>query len=141
MTNRQPVVHRGVVERVTPEAIEVRMQAAPSCGACHARDFCGTADEKRFAIPNSGQPVQAGDEVRLVLASGNGPTAVWWAYGCPLTLLLLILVFLQAGGASDAWSGMAGAGGVAVYYGALYACKNKLKRTFRFEIKEIDRRT
>ncbi|MDR0667500.1 MAG: SoxR reducing system RseC family protein [Prevotellaceae bacterium] len=141
MANIQPVIHRGVVERVTPETIEVRMQVASSCGACRARDFCGTASEKRFAIPNGGQPVQAGDEVRLVLASGNGLTAVWWGYGCPLALLLLILVFLQAYGVSDAWSGIAGASGVAAYYGILYGCKNKLKRTFRFEIKEIDRRT
>jgi positive regulator of sigma E activity len=82
--------------------------------------------------------VQAGDEVRVVLVAGSGLAAVWWGYGCPLVLLLIILVLLQALNCPDVWSGIAGAGGVAGYYGILYSVGNTLKRTFRFEIEKID---
>jgi sigma-E factor negative regulatory protein RseC len=140
MTNTQHIIHRGVVERITPETITVRIQVASSCDACRAKGFCHAAgaDEKQLSVPYRGQAVQEGDEVRVMLASGGGMTAVWWGYVCPLALLLVILVLLQAFNCPDLWSGIAGISGVAVYYGVLYTVRNTLKRTFKFEIEKID---
>ncbi|MDR0729176.1 MAG: SoxR reducing system RseC family protein [Prevotellaceae bacterium] len=140
MTNTSQIIHRGVVERVTPETIEVRISVASSCGACRAKGLCRAAGagEKQVVVPNRGQAVQAGDEVRVILVSGGELAAVWWGYVCPLALLLVILVLLQAHDCPSVWSGVASIGGVAGYYGVLYAVRNTLKRTFEFEIEKID---
>ncbi|MDR1681618.1 MAG: SoxR reducing system RseC family protein [Prevotellaceae bacterium] len=145
--NIQPVMHRGIVERITPEIIEVRIATASSCGSCRAKGFCGAAKMDNtgtttlFHIANRGQAVQAGDAVRVILVTGNSLRAVWLGYVCPLMLLLIILVLLQAHNCPAIGLGAAGAGGVAGYYVLLYAFRRKWNRVFRFDIEKIDSRT
>jgi sigma-E factor negative regulatory protein RseC len=139
MAKAQLVTHRGLVEHITPESIVVRIGVESLCAACHAKSVCGVADagEKRIEAPNRGQAVQQGDEVNVVLRAGIGLRAVWWAYVCPLVVLLFILLLLQAAQCPDLYIGLAALAALAVYYGALYGFRGELKKTYTFEIENI----
>jgi sigma-E factor negative regulatory protein RseC len=139
MANTSIIKHRGIVEQVTPECIIVRIQVADACAACHAKSFCSISGmaEKRMGILSRGQAVTPGEEVNVTLRSSAGWSAVGWAYVLPLAVLLVILISLQWLPLADIYSGAAAAGGVALYYGALYAFRKKWKKKYVFEIEKI----
>lgn len=138
MANTSIIKHRGIVEQVTPECIIVRIQVADACAACHAKSFCSISGmaEKRMGILPAVQ-VAPGEEVNVMLRSSAGWSAVGWAYVLPLAVLLAILVSLQWLSFSEVYSGAAAVGGVALYYGALYAFRKKWKKKYVFEIEKI----
>lgn len=139
MANTPIIRHRGIVEQVTPEHIIVRIPVTEACTACHAKGFCsisGTAG-KRVDVPNRGQAVAVGEEVNVTLRQSSGWAAVGWAYVLPLAVLLAILLSLQWLPLSDAYSGAAAVGGVALYYGALYAFRKKWKKKYVFDMEKI----
>ena len=139
MANTAIIKHRGIVEQVTPERIIVRIQVADACAACHAKGFCSIsgAAEKQVDVPNRGQAVAAGEEVHVTLRSSAGWSAVGWAYVLPLAVLLTVLLSLQWLPLTDAYSGAAAVGGVALYYGALYAFRKKWKKKYVFDMEKI----
>jgi sigma-E factor negative regulatory protein RseC len=139
MANTPLIKHRGTVERITPSIIEIGICATTACVACHAKGFCGISgvSEKVVEIPNTGQTVALGEEVDVTLRQSLGLSAVWWAYVLPAGLLITIVLFLQPFLPSDAHSGAAAVGGVALYYGGLYGFRKKLKRKYVFEIEKI----
>jgi sigma-E factor negative regulatory protein RseC len=136
MANAPLIKHRGTVARITPAKIDVGIRTETACAACHAKSFCelSGANEKRIEIPNLGQPVALGEEVEVTLRQSLGLSAVWWAYVLPVCLLVVIILSLQSFLPSDAYSGAAAVGGVALYYAGLYGCRKKLKRKYVFEI-------
>ena len=76
---------------------------------------------------------RVGEEVLLTGSVEMGLTAVFWAYGAPLLLLMAVLLAtLQV--TTDEPLAVAS---LAVYYGVLYLNKNRLTRKFSFTIKHI----
>ncbi len=136
MVKYKNISHAGIVEQVTPDTIFVRIVVASQCAACHAKGLCSLADvaEKQIEIPNRGQYVKKGDEVTVVLQSGLGIAAVWWAYTFPLLLLLSILLFLHDKNWSEIYSALCALGTVAGYYGILWFFRGKFKKKYTFAI-------
>jgi sigma-E factor negative regulatory protein RseC len=135
------ITHRGVVERITPDAIEVGVRTEVSCGACRAKGFCGLAGTsgKTLEIPNIGQTVAQGEEVNVSLRQRFGLWAVWWAYVLPLALVTAILAGWQQLHFSELSGGAVALGAMAAYYGLLFRFKDRFKKKYVFEIEKINR--
>ena len=136
MAKPKDISHSGIVEEITPENIVVQIAVKSQCAACHTKGFCSISDatDKKIEIANDGQNLQIGDEVNVVLQSGLGLSAVWWAYIFPLILLLIVLLVLSNQNFSDLYSGLFAIAIIAIYYGILRFFKDKFKRKYVFKI-------
>ena len=79
---------------------------------------------------------RVGEEVLLTGSVEMGLTAVFWAYGAPLLLLMAVLLALQVT-TDEPLAALMALASLAVYYGVLYLNKNRLTRKFSFTIKHI----
>ena len=66
-----------------------------------------------------------------------GLTAVFWAYGAPLLLLMAVLLATLQVTTDEPLAALMALASLAVYYGVLYLNKNRLTRKFSFTIKHI----
>ena len=75
-----------------------------------------------------------GDEVQVVLKATMGLKAVWLAYFLPLVILLGVALGLIALGVGEVAAGLAGIGGVALYYLVLWLLRDRLRNEYVFTI-------
>ncbi len=78
---------------------------------------------------------RVGEEVLLTGSVEMGLTAVFWAYGAPLLLLMAVLLATLQVTTDEPLAALMAS--LAVYYGVLYLNKNRLTRKFSFTIKHI----
>ena len=62
--------------------------------------------------------------------------AVWISYVIPLFILMILILSLSSVTVHEVYAGLAGIGGVALYYLVIYLFRDKLANDFVFYIKE-----
>lgn len=80
---------------------------------------------------------RVGEEVLLTGSVEMGLTAVFWAYGAPLLLLMAVLLATLQVTTDEPLAALMALASLAGYYGVLYLNKNRLTRKFLFTIKHI----
>ena len=78
---------------------------------------------------------RVGEEV--LLTGSVEMTAVFWAYGAPLLLLMAVLLATLQVTTDEPLAALMALASLAGYYGVLYLNKNRLTRKFSFTIKHI----
>ena len=137
--SKHEVSHEGTILEITPEFTSVEIVAQSACAACHARGLCGVADEKQKIIMVPTDPYatyKAGDKVLVLLKKTMGMKAVWISYVIPLFILMILILSLSSVTVHEVYAGLAGIGGVALYYLVIYLFRDKLANDFVFYIKE-----
>ena len=137
--SKNEVSHEGTILEITPEFTSVEIVAQSACAACHARGLCGVADEKQKIIMVPTDPYatyKAGDKVLVLLKKTMGMKAVWISYVIPLFILMILILSLSSVTVHEVYAGLAGIGGVALYYLVIYLFRDKLANDFVFYIKE-----
>ena len=107
----QIIIHRGTVKSVKGKHICVQITQASACSSCVAKKMCNSSESKE--------------------------TAVFWAYGAPLLLLMAVLLATLQVTTDEPLAALMALASLAVYYGVLYLNKNRLTRKFSFTIKHI----
>ncbi|MCQ2181549.1 MAG: SoxR reducing system RseC family protein [Bacteroidales bacterium] len=133
------ISHKGKIVGITPEYTTVEIVSSSACSACHAKGLCGVSESETKAVqlPTVGwDNFNVGDEVELVLSSSLGHRAVWLSYVIPLGVLLAIMLPLLAFGVRDIVAALAALGGTALYYGVLWAVRDKLQKEYVFNIRK-----
>ena len=134
----EQIVHPGKVTAVTPQMLTVGFTASAACGSCRAAGLCSMAErkEKTVEVPNLyGTRYQVGDEVEVAFRSTMGLKAVWLCYAIPVVILLGIVLGAMETGLNELWSGLAGIGGVALWYFVLWLLRGKLNNRHIFTLK------
>ena len=137
--SKNEVSHEGTVLEITPEFTTVEIIAQSACAACHARGLCGVADEKQKIIMVPTDPYatyRTGDKVLVMLKKSMGMKAVWRSYVIPLFILMILVLSLSSVTVHEVYAGLAGIGGVALYYLVIYLFRDRLANDFVFYIKE-----
>ena len=137
--SKNEVSHEGTILEITPEFTTVEIIAQSACAACHARGLCGVADEKQKIIMVPTDPYgsyREGDKVLVLLKKSMGMKAVWISYVIPLFILMILILSLSSVTVHEVYAGLAGIGGVALYYLVIYLFRDKLANDFVFYIKE-----
>ena len=137
--SKNEVSHEGTILEITPEFTTVEIIAQSACAACHARGLCGVADEKQKIIMVPTDPYgsyKEGDKVLVLLKKSMGMKAVWISYVIPLFILMILVLSLSSVTVHEVYAGLAGIGGVALYYLVIYLFRDKLANDFVFYIKE-----
>lgn len=137
--SKNEVSHEGTILEITPEFTTVEIIAQSACAACHARGLCGVADEKQKIIMVPTDPYatyRTGDKVLVMLKKSMGMKAVWISYVIPLFILMILVLSLSSVTVHEVYAGLAGIGGVALYYLVIYLFRDRLANDFVFYIKE-----
>ena len=133
------IKHRGVVEKVEGAHVTVRIIQTSACAACSAKGLCNASEskEKQIDVYETNPSYQIGEEVVLCGTTSMGLRAVLLAFGVPLLIVMIALGLSMKLTDDDALLSSAIAVlSVVPYYIVIYACKEKLNRTFSFTIEK-----
>ena len=139
MSNSKSIEHKGRIDFIDNDKINVSILAVSGCASCHAKGVCTAADmqEKSIEIYDFTNQYQVGEEVNVVLKQSLGFRALFLGYVLPFILIFLILIILTLITNNEAISGIGALSILVPYYIILYALRNKIRKKFTFSIKKI----
>lgn len=135
----QEVSHTGRVISVDPDLIKVEIISRSACSSCHAAGLCSMSEavKKIIEVPAAGnRGYKPGDEVDVLLTASMGMKAVLLAYVLPLVVLLVCCVALSYTHIKELYTGLAGLGGVALYYLIIYFIRGRFEKEYIFTIRK-----
>ena len=135
------IEHEGIIEKINGNRVTVRILQQSACSDCHAKGTCMVADskEKRVDIPDATGHYAINERVIIEGKESIGYKAVLWAFVVPLVILLAILVTsLHFWGFSEMEAAVAAMVALAPYYLVLYLLRDKMAKSFRFNIKNTN---
>ena len=134
------ISHTGTILSITPSTIRVRILQSSACAGCKIASYCTSSEskEKIVEVRNLNyEGYEVGEEVVVTATEGIGLTAVMYAFGMPLFIILATVFAAHALGAADAVMGVAGIAVLIPYYIILYCMRGYLKRKILFSITKI----
>ena len=133
------IKHRGIVEKVDGTHITVCIVQTSACATCSAKGLCNASEskEKQIDVYEVNPSYQIGEEVVLCGTTSMGMRAVLLAFGVPLLIVMIALgVSMKMTDDNALFSSFIALLSVIPYYIVIYACKEKLNRTFSFTIEK-----
>lgn len=136
----EKVFHAGVVQDVSVNKITVAIINASACSSCHAKGACLASDmkEKEIEIFNFSGEYYPGQIVNIVGRTSQGFKAAFYGYVLPFILVFTTLIISISLTKSEGLSGIISLAILIPYYAGLYFFRNKIKRSFEFEIAAIN---
>jgi sigma-E factor negative regulatory protein RseC len=134
------VLHEGIIQEISENKIIVSIINASACSSCHAKGACLASDmkEKEIEIRHFSGDYSPGQRVNVVGKTQQGTKAVFYGYLLPFLLVFVTLILSISLTNNEALSGLLSLAILLPYYGALYLFRNKIKRSFEFEIAAIN---
>ncbi len=131
------VKHDGVISEITSDLIRVSIVAQSACASCHAKGFCGAADQQEKVIDVKKQAYndqKVGDFVTVTMKRKLGNKAVLYGYFLPFVILLITLIGSLSVVDDEGMAGLIALGVLVPYYFVLYTLRDKLKASFEFQL-------
>ena len=130
--------HDGIIERIEDRVAHVKITSESACAACHAKGVCGAAEQsdKYLDIPVQDKEYHVGEKVRVLITNQLGLRAVALGYVYPFLILMVILIACLVAGIPELRAGLFALISIPVYYLALYLSRQKISRTFSFNIQK-----
>jgi sigma-E factor negative regulatory protein RseC len=135
MATKGEIAHTGTVKEVGDAYVKVGFRTTSACASCRAKGHCGINDaqERVMDIPRNGD-YQPGERVHIRLRESLGFRALFFGYLLPFLVLMVILVASVAAGVEEGLAGLAALGSVVLYYIILYIYRDRLDRSFSFQL-------
>ncbi len=137
----QDIKHKGTVIEITHDKVVVEIAASTACDGCHAKNICGSPNDKTRTIPvlrRNNEGFHVGDAVEVMMTPSMGLKAVVIAYVIPCAILLILLLTLPIVSDNDLVCGLIALGSLAVYYAVLSFFRNKLSTEFVFTVEKLE---
>ena len=136
----ETIHHTGIVERISPEAVFVRITQRSACSGCHAQSMCSAFEQKEqiIKIPDQSGQYVLGEQMEIRGQVSVGLEAVVWAFVIPLILVVAGVAGAIFLGCDESASGLISLLTLVPYYGALYLFRNRLKRRFVFTLRKLN---
>jgi sigma-E factor negative regulatory protein RseC len=136
----ETIQHIGVIEKIEPPVVFVRIVQQSACSECHAKSSCSASERKvkLIEVDDYSGKFHVNEEVRICGRASMGMQAVMFAFVLPL---LLVVASLMAGiklAGNEVTGGLAGLFILFPYYGSLYLMRNKMKKKFVFTLSKIN---
>lgn len=134
------IEHKGVIQSIEDESIQVELITQSACSACHAKSACGVGDmkEKVIDVKNTGGDYSVGETINLYYEESLGFKALILAYVIPFIAILIVLVITLQITNNEAIAGLLSLAVLVPYYFILYIKKDSLKKTFSFRIEKVN---
>lgn len=133
---KEKVLHEGVVQEVTADKITVLIVNASACSACHAKGACLASDlkEKEIDIRNFKGHFHPGQHVNIVGETSQGYKAAFFGYLLPFLFVFLTLILAFSISNNEGIAGLLSLAILIPYYAILYFFRDKIKKSFDFQI-------
>ena len=129
--------HEGVVNSIDGQKVTVRILQASACSGCQASRICHAAEQKEKLVEVDmvgAESLSVGQTVTVVAGERMGMTAVLLAFGVPLLLLMVALVWTIKVTGNEMVGAIASISVLIPYYLVLFLCRNRIKKDFGFRI-------
>ncbi len=139
MSNSKSIEHKGRIDSIDGNKINVSILALSGCASCHAKGVCNAADmqEKSVEVFDYTNQYNEGEEVNVTLKQSLGFRALFLGYVLPFLLVLAILIILTVITNDEAIAGLSALSVLIPYYLILFLVKDKIKKQFTFSITKI----
>jgi len=133
------ISHKGIIKSLTDQQIVVSIVNESACSSCHAKGVCSAADmqDKEVDIRNFSGDFRVGQSVQVIGKTSQGFKALFYGYVLPFLLIMLVLITLTSLQFSEGISGLISLSILIPYYLILYLTRNKIRKSFEFEIKPL----
>ena len=131
--------HTGVVLSTDGETAKVEILQTSACAACKAKQMCMSAESQQKTIDAvMAEPMQAGDEVEVVVREHLAWRAVLLAYVMPFIVMVGVIAVLDFWtGWNEAVVGTLSLCAIALYYILLSLFKHRLQKQFSFTARKV----
>ena len=132
--------HTGIVTRIDPTAVFVRITQRSACSGCHAKAMCSASEQKEqiIEIPDRSGDFSVGEKVEICGQINLGMEAVILAFVIPLILVVAGVAIGITLGCDESASGLISLLTLVPYYGVLYLFRDRPKRRFVFTIRKLN---
>ncbi len=130
------ITHQGIIDSITDNLIQVKIVNMSACSACHAKGACSVSDqeEKIIDIIPNGKNYSIGDSVTISSKLQTGFKALFLGYVLPFIIVLFALIIFTALSIKETIAGLIALCTLVPYYFGLYLFRDKVKKSFIFEI-------
>ncbi len=137
MQNDNTIEHTGIVKSIENKHITVNILSHPACSGCIASGICDLSGRSNKEIKvNTGPEVKAGDRVLVIMKKSMGFRALFLGYLLPFIIVMLILIVLTSLSVSEPVTGITALFALVPYYTIIYLRKEKVGKSFSFNIKK-----
>ena len=140
MSQKQKTVdHLGKVVEITLNDVKISIISHSACASCHASGVCGMADssEKIIAVTKPNHNYFIGQNVKVILKQTLGFRALLIGYLIPFMLVVTLLIIFNSIGFTELKSGLFSLLMLVPYYIGLYLLRDRISRSFNFDIEPI----
>ncbi len=136
----EKVLHEGVIQEVSENKLTVMIVNASACSSCHAKGACLASDmkEKEIEIYRFSGEYKPGQTVNILGKTSQGYKAMFYGYVVPFIMVFVTLIVSLSVTQSEGLAGLLSLVVLVPYYAVLYLFRNRLKRSFEFEISAIN---
>ncbi|WP_163712066.1 SoxR reducing system RseC family protein [Mangrovibacterium lignilyticum] len=133
------ITHTGIIKKLSEKGIIVGIINESACASCHAQGSCTAADmkDKEVEIHHFEGNYSVGQQVTVIGKTSQGFKALLWGYLMPFILLLTVLIITTSLNISEGIGGLLALAILVPYYFILFLFRNRMKKTFEFEIKPL----
>lgn len=134
---RNKIRHSGVVESVHGRSVRVRIIQSSACAACKAAGYCSAAESKEKVVEvytPSATTYEVGQQVVVSMAGKMASKALWWGFGAPLLMLMIVLLAVMYITGREDWAAWSALLSLGVYYLLLWLFQDHISRQFHFTI-------
>jgi sigma-E factor negative regulatory protein RseC len=133
------IEHKGRVERIQGNKIEVHFITMSACASCHAKGACTASDmeDKTVEVVDDPEKYRIGEEVNVILKQYLGFKALLYGYVLPFFVVLIALFLLSAFINNEVIVGVGSLGILVPYYFILYHLKDRFSKVFSFTLQKL----
>lgn len=133
------IQHPGIIEKVEEGKVYVNILSQSSCSACHSKGMCSVSEMENKIVEvtrDTETEYKTGDNVTVFMKKSLGQKAVFYGYLYPFLIMLVSLILMLAVTNNEGLSALVALGLLVPYYFALYKLKDRLSKTFEFQIRK-----
>ncbi len=132
------ISHKGIVESIVNDIVSVNITSVSACSSCHAKGACNASDMQDKVIEANlrNKQLKIGEPVTVIAKESMGFLALFLGYVFPFLLVLTTLIVSTAVSIKETYAGLLSISILIPYYLALYLTKDKIKKSFIFEIQQ-----
>ena len=132
------ISHSGVIERIEPDKVQVRIVQTSACAACKVAGYCSVAESKEKLIDVFGKTatrnLQVGQQVTVITSGVVAAKALLWGFGLPLVLLVAVLIIVLIATSNEGLAALCALTALVPYYFVLWLLRNRMRDELSFQI-------
>ncbi|HCT30099.1 MAG TPA: hypothetical protein DIW31_05080 [Bacteroidales bacterium] len=119
--------------------MEISIISESACSSCKSKKICSISEikEKIIYIENTDNSFKIGEHVNVYIEERMGAYAVFFAYGFPFLLMVLVLFIGYYNKLSEPIMGLSVILLLTIYYVSLYLLRNQIGKKVTFKVGKL----